>query len=243
MDANSAIDRAVERVIQDFQKYPGCYFTEEDVRWRLMREIEDGLAILNIKHVKLKDCVTSLVHGEYPTPFRCAMADRSFKLQSPELKGRRGHFDIVVLNPEAASEYEFKVIRLQDYRLFRSKLQVSSLPFLDCVIEIKLFRDLAPNRAESAKQQAEYAVQAVKKVAAALKGHPEYYPKPFAKRGVVLLFDNSDSPSAGDVELARNRFREVFEKTTWDSVPDTLLCVWVTPRKRVDYHGQKRFVY
>src|SRR4030042_3258681 len=115
MNTNSAIDNAVERVIQDFQEYPGCYFTEEDVRWRLMKEIEDALDTLNIKkHVNLKDGVTSLVHGEYPTPFRCVMGNRPFKLLPPESKGKRGHFDIVVLNPVAASQYEFKVIRLQD---------------------------------------------------------------------------------------------------------------------------------
>jgi hypothetical protein len=231
IDTQSAIDVAVERVIEDFQKYPGCYFTEEDVRWRLMKEIEDALATLNIKHLKLKDGVTSLVHGEYPTPFRCAMDNRSFTLLSPESKGGRGHFDIVVLNPATASEYEFEVIRLQDYQLFRSKLQVPSLPFLDCVIEIKLFRDLThPNRAVSIRQQAEYAVQAVSKIAAALEGQPKYYPKPFAKRGVVLLFDNSDlAYDADDVELARDGFQKAFEKTEWDSIPETLSCVWVTP--------------
>jgi len=243
IDTQSAIDNAVERVIQDFRKYPGCYFTEEDVRWRLMKEIEDALATLNInKHVKLKDGVTSLVHGEYPTPFRCAMGDRSFKLLPPESKGDRGHFDIVVLNPVAASEYEFKVIRLQDYQLFRRNLQAPSLPFLDCVIEIKLFRNLASNRAKSTIQQADNAVQAVDKIAAALEGQPEYYPKPFAKKGVVLLFDNSDLACAGDVELARNLFLEVFNKTTWTSVPTTLSCIWVTRQKRLDYPGQKRLV-
>ncbi|MBM4462060.1 MAG: hypothetical protein FJ012_01830 [Chloroflexi bacterium] len=251
-NANSAIDKAVERVIGDFQKYPGCYFVEEDVRWRLMKEIEDALVALDIKHVKLMDGVTSLVHGEYPTPFRCSMGNRSFELQPPESKERRGHFDIVVLNPEAASEYEFKVIRLQDYQLFRSKLQASSLPLLDCVIEIKLFRDLThPERAESINHQTEYAVQAVKKIAATLEVQPAYYPhKPFAKRGVVLLFDNSDLVGdADDVDLARNHFLKVFEdamKTIWDSVPETLLCVWATPcpmQKREDYRGRKRLVY
>jgi hypothetical protein len=169
------------------------------------------------------------------------MGDLSFDLQSPESKGRRGHFDIVVLNPVAASEYEFKVIRLQDYQLFRSKLQAPSLSFLDCVIEIKLFRNLASNRAESAKRQADSAVQAVHKIAATLDAH-DYHTKPFAKRGIVLLFDNSELARAVDVELARDRFREVFDKTTWASVPSTLLCIWVTPQKRLDYRGQKRLV-
>ena len=50
----------------------------------------------------------------------------------------------------------------------------------------------ATNRTESARQQAEYAIQAVKKVAATLEANTQYYPKPFASRGIVLLFDNSD---------------------------------------------------
>lgn len=38
MDVNSVIDSGIDQVIKDFQEYPWNYFTEEDVRWRLMEE-------------------------------------------------------------------------------------------------------------------------------------------------------------------------------------------------------------
>ncbi|MFA4835780.1 MAG: hypothetical protein WC749_06920 [Dehalococcoidia bacterium] len=190
-DINKAIDSAIEKVIRDFQEHPEYYFTEEDVRWRLMREIEDALTKLDCHQVKIKSGVTLAVHGEYPTPFRCSMKQRSFEPLPKDSKGQRGHFDIVVLNPLATAICELEVVRSQYYRLFLGDLPKLPLPFLDCVIEIKLFRDLAhTNRTESAKQQAEYAVQAIKKVAETLKA-TTYYSKPFAKRGLVLLFDNS----------------------------------------------------
>ena len=158
-DTNKAIDSAVERVIQDFRHYPGCYFTEEDVRWRLMKEIDDALSTPEGKYVQLQNGIrVSLVHGEFPTPFRCSMTGRSFDLKPKDSHVNRGHFDIVVLNPQAVTECEFETVRSQYYRQFVDLLGKGKLPlpFLNCVIEIKLYRDLAhPNRTESAKHKAE----------------------------------------------------------------------------------------
>jgi len=233
MDTKSPIDSAVELVIEDFQKYPQCYFTEEDIRWRLMREIEEELSKVSKHRVKSLSGITSAVHGEYPTPFRCTMEHRSFDLARPTgSQGQRGHFDIVVLNHPATAKCELEIIRSQDYTRFFKKLRLRELPlpFLDCVIEIKLFR--AQKWTKSTEQrQMEYACQAVSKVAATLHAN-DYYPEAFAKRGIVLLFDNSDLASTFDIEFARDRFREVFKAT-----PDTLSCVWLTPQKRVDFRG------
>jgi hypothetical protein len=243
-DINRAIDGAVERIIQDFQRCPGCYFTEEDVRWRLMKEIEVPLADLNTKYVTSKDGIpTSLVHTEYPTPFRCSMSERRIELLDiTNTKGQRGHFDIVVLNAEAAAECDFEILRSQYYKALceKQKAKAVPLPLLDYAIELKLFRDLAhPNRTESAKQQAEYAVQAVKKLAATLES-TQYYSKPFAKRGLVLLFDNSDLVCSGNAEVARSGFWKRFrELINWNSFPDALSCIWVTSQGRDNYRGRK----
>ena len=239
-DVSEAVDIAVERVIQDFRRYPGCYFTEEDVRWRLMQEIDNSLLALNAKYAQLKNGIQiSLAHGEYPTPFRCSMKGRSFNLKAKDSNVNRGHFDIAVLNPEAVAQCEFEVVRSQYYRRFLDLLEQEKLPlpFLDCVIEIKLYRDLAhPNRTESAKQQAEYAIQAVQKVGTTLRSN-EYYKNPFAKRGTVLLFDNSDLASNGSaelkrVELARNQFENKLQEYATRSLhPDTLSCIWITQQR------------
>jgi len=171
------------------------------------------------------------------------MRERQFELLDlADTKGQRGHFDVVILNAAAASQCGFEILRSQYYKALCEKLRNGEvpLPLLDCVIELKLFRDLAhPNRTESARQRAEYAVQAVKKIAATLEA-TQYYSKPFARQGMVLLFDNSDLVCSGNAEVARNRFKErLRELTDWDSLPDTLSCIWVTPQRRENYQGHK----
>ncbi len=184
----------------------------------------------------------SAIHAEYPTPFRCSMQARQFKLMEPDTRSQRGHFDIVVLNRESAIKCDYEVLRSQFYQNFYVKLSTGelSLPFLNAVIEIKLFRDLAhPNRTESARQQAEYAEQAIRKVAATLET-TKYYSKPFAKQGLVILLDNSDLVCSGNSEKARNKFlARLNELVRWEIFPSTLSCIWATPQGRKDYQGKK----
>lgn len=238
-----AVSMAVEKIIGDFMEHPHFYFTEEDVRWRLVREIEAALTAEGAQRVPFSEGITSAIHTEYPTPFRCSMRERQFKLLDlKDTKGQRGHFDVVVLNAAAAAKCSFEVLRSQYYRTLCEKLKAGGmpLPLLDYAIELKLFRDLAhPNRTESARQQAEYTVQAIDKVAATLNA-TQYYSKPFANLGLVLLFDNSDLVCSGDAELARTKFWKRFrELTDWNSLPDTLSCIWVTPQRRENYQGYK----
>lgn len=241
-DARKAVTNGIEKIIGDFQQHPHYYFTEEDVRWRLLREIENAMSA-DETQIRFISGLTSSIHTEYPTPFRCSMRDRRFELLDiADKKGQRGHFDVVILNEAAAGQCGFEILRSQYYNVLCEKLKDGEvpLPLLDCAIELKLFRDLAhPNRTESARQQAEYAFQAVEKVAAILES-TQYYSKPFANQGFVLLFDNSDLVCAGDVEVGRGKFQERFsELAHWDSLPDTLSCVWVTPQGRENYRGHK----
>jgi hypothetical protein len=170
------------------------------------------------------------------------MSDRQFKLLDiANTKGQRGHFDIAILNAAAASQCEFGILRSQYYKTLCERLRTGMipLPLLDYAIELKLFRDLAhPNRTESAKQQAEYAMQAVNKLNATVQPN-DYYSKPFAKRGIVLLFDNSELVNdTFKVESARKSFFEEFMKLKWELFPDTLSCIWVAPKSRLDYQGR-----
>lgn len=240
-DINRLTDEAVSKVIQDFQLNPQIYFTEEDVRFQLMRQLDVKLNQQGWQGVQLRDGYTSALHGEYPTPFRCSMADRSFRLADVESKAHRGHFDVVLLNPSAAAQCTFEVVRSQYYQLFRQALPELPLPFLDCIIEIKLYRDLAhPNRTESAGQQAEYAVQDVKKVVAALDAQPSYYSRPFARCGIVLMLDNSELACSGDVLRARDYFRRTFEALDFDLLPNTFSAIWATPDEKHEYRGMRQ---
>lgn len=241
-DISKAVDSGIEKIIDDFQQHPYYYFTEEDVRWRLLREIENALAVDGSEQIPFSGGVTSVIHTEYPTPFRCSMRERRFELLDiANTKGQRGHFDVVALNAAAASQCEFEILRSQYYKILCNKLITGGvpLPLLDYAIELKLFRDLThPNRTESAKQHAEYAVQAVKKVATVLES-TQYYSNPFAKQGLVLLFDNSDLVCYGNAEAARGGFHErLRELIDWETLPNTLSCIWVTSQGRKNYRGQ-----
>ena len=239
MNNSDVVDRAISEVIKDFEVAPQRYFTEEDLRWRLMGQIERFLVEQGNLNVCLEDGATSAIHAEYPTPFRCSMANRTFTLLPPGTRAQRGHFDIVLLNASSAAHFRLEVVRSQYYQVFLQFLSKLPLPFLDCVIEVKLYRDLAhPNRTESPKQQAQYAVQAVNKVSAVLDAQPQYYLRPFAKRGIVFLADNSDLAYSGSVTNSRNYFKQSFEAALdWNSLPDTLSCIWVTPDEKRDYYG------
>lgn len=241
-DVNHLIDEAVAQIIQDFRLNPQIYFTEEDVRWQLMKQLEVKLARQDWQNVQLRDGNTSAIHGEYPTPFRCSMANRSFELVDIESKAQRGHFDVVLLNPSAAEQCTFELVRSQYYKAFLQALPQLLLPFLDCVIEIKLYRDLAhPNRTESAGQQVEYAVQAVNKVVAALDAQPTYYCQPFARRGIVLMLDSSRLAYSGAVLGTRDYFRRTFEHAMdYSLLPDTLSAIWATPDEKLEYRGTRQ---
>lgn len=243
MNPTEATESAIARVIEDFRGSPGRYFTEEDVRWRLMKEIEASLAALGASEVTLKDGTKSgAVHGEYPTPFRCSMAQNSFEVLAPtETRGHRGHFDIVVLNASAVANCSFEVVRSQYFKLFLGRLPTLPLPFLDTVIEVKLYRDIAhQNRTDSVGEQAGQALLAVRKAAAALAAQGEYYAEPFAQRGTVLLFDNSHlvCGANADVEASRNLFGQTLDRFDWRSIPGTLTCKWITPDGIRVYEGR-----
>ncbi|MEQ4489573.1 MAG: hypothetical protein AAC990_04305 [Dehalococcoides mccartyi] len=244
-DVNIAVNNGIEKIIHDFQIHPHYYFTEEDIRWRLLREIENDLALAGSEQIPFPKGVTSVIHTEYPTPFRCSMSERQFKLLDfADTKGQRGHFDIAILNEKSASQCEFEILRSQYYKPFCEKLKSGriQLPLLDYAIELKLFRDLAhPNRTESARQQAEYAVQAILKLEATLQPN-DYYHEPFAVRGIALLFDNSDLAFENNIEIAREQFWERFrELIDWNSLSSRLSCIWVSPHKKVEFQGKGIF--
>ena len=69
-----------------------------------------------------------LIHGEYPTPFRCDMEKNKFEIKDDEArtknggKYQRGHYDIVVLNPDFISQHPYKVIKAQNYELYKEQV-------------------------------------------------------------------------------------------------------------------------
>ena len=54
-DVNIAVNNGIEKIINDFQVHPHYYFTEGDIRWRLLREIEIISGYVNDLHDLFKE--------------------------------------------------------------------------------------------------------------------------------------------------------------------------------------------
>jgi len=69
-----------------------------------------------------------LVHREYPTPFRCDMSDGRFVIRGHDErtarggKYQRGHYDIVVLDPDFVGRHPYEVIGAQNYQLYKDEV-------------------------------------------------------------------------------------------------------------------------
>lgn len=241
-ESKNIVVTAIKKLSNVFSLHPQYFFTEEDVRWRLIAELARLFEERGTEKVALKDGTTFIVHGEYPTPFRCKMPERTFQVELPNSKAKRGHFDIVVFNLDAVQKCTFEIVRAQNYKKFLQKLANLPLPFLDSVIELKLFRDFAHgNATESACRKAESAIQAIKKTAAVLKPQDGYYKHPFAMSGFVLIFDNSELSATGNISQARHRFLEMLKQVCWTTLPSTLSCMYVTSQKGYCFSGSVEY--
>lgn len=89
-----------------FRKHPQYYFSEHDIHSVLYHLTREQLKQHGeSSQITLDGYETSLVHHEYPTPFRCDMQGYKFQRVSEEKRTpkdglyKRGHYDLVILNP------------------------------------------------------------------------------------------------------------------------------------------------
>lgn len=118
-----AIDKSIKALCSEFYAHPTLFFTENDLVCYFYNILQKKLPIFNAldkdgrKHI--------LFHMEYPTPFRCDMSKNKFELKDDETrtekggKYQRGHYDIVVLNPDFINQYSYDVIKAQNYELYK----------------------------------------------------------------------------------------------------------------------------
>jgi hypothetical protein len=209
------VRQAIENVKQTFLENPQSFFTEEDVRWRLLSEINSCLREAGKQYVQISDDLrTSRVHAEYPTPFKCSMADRGFMVKDADSDYRRGHIDLVVFDEKELSNFTFEDARAQHFRGVLPKFGALQIPLLSAAIELKLVRDIAhKNKTYSPNAQAEYAFQDLLKLSALTSKQEEYYPNVpwFAGKALLLIFDNS-SLTGGHFREARENFDNRLKK-------------------------------
>jgi len=119
----------IERLRATFQKCPHCFFSEHDIHSVLYSLAREELKQLGVDSQVTRDgYVTSLVHHEYPTPFRCDMHGYGFRIASDREKTskgglyKRGHYDLVILNPVFIKDNLMDAVCGKDYHIFRLQM-------------------------------------------------------------------------------------------------------------------------
>lgn len=147
------VNTSIDALCREFQDNPTLFFTENDLVCKFYELLPKELKTTQIHDCDKNPKSHRLVHMEYPTPFRCDMNKSSFRLVSETQrkitngkeggKYKRGHYDIVILNPLAISQFTHEQIRGQDFELFKShvKNKIShSNPMILYAIEFMLHR-------------------------------------------------------------------------------------------------------
>jgi hypothetical protein len=130
-------ERVLNRLGLDFKKTPRQFFTEHDLHSHLYRLVEKELDGRGELFCMAADGQrTSILHHEYPTPFRCDMSRHGFRIvkdkERTKKKGlyRRGHYDLVILNPDFVRQYDPVIVAAKNYEKFclvRDTIEVTPL--------------------------------------------------------------------------------------------------------------------
>jgi hypothetical protein len=107
------IEKCINALLEKFLKWPLNFFTESDAHSYLYyyffrfgsKEIKKPYHTNDSKR-------TVLIHREYPTSFRY----RKETMQLDEKKGGRGHYDLVVLDPEFVKAHKLKQVIAKNYK-------------------------------------------------------------------------------------------------------------------------------
>lgn len=126
-----AVDKSIEELCWEFRAHPTLYYTENDIMCYFYIILQRNLPIS--KAHDRYGYEHFLVHREYPTPFRCDMSASNFEMKNDDArtpkggKYQRGHYDIVILNPDFIAQFTYDVIKAQDYESYKDHV----IPNLD----------------------------------------------------------------------------------------------------------------
>jgi len=153
---NDLTKKVIDKLQTTFKSCPHCFFSEHDIHSTLYSITKKELKQLGIDSQTTRDRYkTSLVHHEYPTPFRCDMHGNMFRrpVQEDERtqKGglyKRGHYDLVIFNPEFVTNHELDIVCGKNYQKLRSvlpKLNIEPLIWACEIIYFPRIRKLPEN--------------------------------------------------------------------------------------------------
>ena len=103
------VESSIEELVAHFLKNPYFFYTENDIHCHLFNIIFQKFELngLNKPRETLDGESSILLHKEYPTKAKYRINKESKELQKDD-KGRRGHFDLCVWNPDLVNEKWFR---------------------------------------------------------------------------------------------------------------------------------------
>ena len=146
-----AVDQSIEELCKEFRSRPTLFYTEHDMVSYFYTILQRTLSMATVRDRDASEHF--LVHMEYPTPFRCDIGEERFQIKGDDEQTpqgglyRRGHYDIVVMDPGFIKEHSYELIKAQDYALYK-KLVLPKLdkdhPAILYGVEFALRRDPFP---------------------------------------------------------------------------------------------------
>lgn len=201
-DWNNVRNSVVNQLAHTFRNHPYWFFTEHDIHSVLHNIVKKELETHGVVSTKTLDKYwIMLVHHEYPTPFRCDMKGYKFRRVSGKertQKGglyRRGHYDLVILNPTYAKENDLNVVCGKDYQKFKSAMPKTKVEPLIWACEVIFF----PRTRKLPKNALKIIQQDTLKVKETLK-HKVNQDKRFCKSGSVLVFTSHTTKETKDLK-------------------------------------------
>lgn len=199
---NLTINRLVER----FRKHPYHFFTEHDIHSVLYSITREELKLSGTMTEETRDGYqAALLHHEYPTPFRCDM--RRMRFQKKETKPyKRGHYDLVILNPEFVKNNSLDVVCAKDYQRFQVAMENVRVEPLIWACEVIFF----PGIRNFPKNGEKMIEQDALKLKETLKHKPNRTHN-FCRAGTVLVFTNHSRRDTKNLKRYITQLREKLE--------------------------------
>jgi len=199
---NDVKNLTVNRFKEIFQRHPDCFFTEHDIHSVLYNIAKEELQLNEVWSAETRDeRRVILVHHEYPTPFRCYMEGHNFELRDYK-PYKRGHYDLVILNPKFVKNYKLDVVCGKGYQKFRSAMQKVEVEPLIWACEVIFFPGVKklPKNALKIIEQDGLKLKETLRYRVGQNSH-------FCRTGSVLVFTSHTAEEASDLEKQVTRLR------------------------------------
>jgi hypothetical protein len=211
-----AVKSFIEHLAGEFRADPDAFFREAELHSRLSSQLLESPDFT----LETPTGAVSLVHQEYPTPFKCHMGDLRFEVLEDDSRARRGHYDLVVLNPWWVDKASSDALRNDDFALFRKeirdKAQPDDPPLCLAGVEVHLVKTERPRLADYSRIGQDYRKLLLS--GALANGWR------FMDHRYMLVYSQHSQPHEA-------KWRELVQ-TTWESDvdPRNVWLAWTSPQ-------------